>query len=126
MKKLIITMFLCFVVFIINAQYISKYVVVGIHNESEYSWGKPKPTYLKINVKGNYISVSNESFYTVTELILENLSKKETSWNALDERNRKCVIKFKVYENKEAMLYVFYDNVAFGYYLTKPIKLDSL
>lgn len=128
MKKLIITMLLCFIVFITNAQFISKYAVMGINNGTQYEWSKPKSTYLKINVKENYVSISNEneSFYTVGELILDNPLKKEKSWNATDEKSKKCVIKIKVYDNEEVMLYIFYDNVAFGYYLTKPIKLDSL
>lgn len=128
MKKLIITMLLCFIVFITNAQFISKYAVVGINNGNQYDWSKPKPTYLKINVKGNHISISNEneSVYTTSDLILDNPSKKEVSWNATDEKNKKCVVKLKTYDNEEVMLYIFYDNVAFGYYLTKPIRLDSL
>lgn len=128
MKKLIITITLCFIVFITNAQYISKLAAKGLNNGTNYSWDKPQATYLKVNIKGNYISISDESrsFYTVTELILDNTFKKESSWYALDERNKKCVIKFTTHDNENITLYVFYDNIAFCYILTKPIKLDNL
>ena len=128
MKKLITTILFCIITLIVQAQFTSNAVVRGVNNGEGYEWGSFKSTDISINIKGNLISVSDisRSRYTTTELIKDDVVKKEASWYAFDEKNNKCVVKLTAHDGKKMMFFVFYDNIAFGYTLEIARKLDVL
>lgn len=124
MKKLILITVLLFSAVILYAQNIvyANKVSRGIWDEykQEYSWQPFQITSpIKIYVKSNVLLIFDaaKSFYTMLEA--GHVKKYEDGtaniWSAMDEKNRKCEVKFVTYKTGTHVIIVSYSDNAFMY-----------
>ena len=96
---------------------------VGTYNyySEKFTWDDYKTSNLQVVVKKNIILVNDRagSIYILEDKIFDESvgNIDQAAWNATDESGKNCVAKLVRYEDNSLMLYIIYDNIAFGYTL---------
>jgi len=93
----------------------------GIWNEAtkDYDWGPLNDVNMTVITKGNIILVddgANSVYMTFDVLPLKPKKdvRKQTAWKAIDEKDRKCIVKLVQYIDYQ-ILYIIYPGIVIEY-----------
>lgn len=128
MKKLLLLLSLIIIstVAICQSYYKISSNTVGVWNTNSqsYHWGTPNYVAMELTMKHNIIFISDNagSVYVTGERIVntDDYNHRQLAWNAYDEKNVSCIVKF-VYPKNDGVLtgemdfYVLYDEGAIEY-----------
>ena len=98
-------------------------VTRGVVNtyDNTIDWGEYKDVDMTLTSKGNvmFISDNAKSIYILKSSFPDKIVKgiKQVAWHAVDESGYGCTFKICTYPSGTKMVYVFYNDYAFGYTL---------
>lgn len=131
MKKLLLIV-TCMILYVTTAfcqqkTYFATSITTGETNTytNKYIWSNYTPlNYMEVVLKNNVLLVDDKasSVYIMLDKTVDrtdNNGNVQLGWNAIDEGKRNCIVKFVRYSDNTLMLYILYENIAFGYTLRK-------